>query len=114
MHIFHVYVLSSTRRRLYVGTTGNLVKRVRQHRVGRSGGFTTRYRIDKLVHFEPYADPRTAIAREKELKKWRRARKERLVTTHNAGWRDLAATWFERAAANSIDPGCSTHAERRS
>ena len=113
MRNYHVYLLASTRRRLYVGVTGNLMERVWQHRHGK-GGFTSRYRIDKLVHFEEYSEPRTAIAREKELKKWRRARKERLVSMHNAGWRDLAADWFGFTAGGPIDPGCSTRAARRS
>jgi putative endonuclease len=114
MRIFHVYILASKRRTLYIGVTSDLLKRLWQHRFGGRPGFTTRYRIDKLVHFEQYADARTAIAREKELKQWRRARKERLVATHNAGWLDLSADWFETTPGETVDPGCSTRVERRS
>lgn len=115
MRTFHVYIMASERRRLYIGVTGRLLARVWLHRHASTPGFTTRYRIDKLAHFEEYRDAPTAIAREKQLKSWRRERKERLVTASNPGWRDLSVDWLDhRAIRASVDPGCSAWRKRRS
>jgi putative endonuclease len=90
-HRYYAYMLTSgTRRALYTGVTNNLPLRICQHREG-LGGFTTRYKVYRLVHFEIFADVRNAIAREKEIKGWTRAKKNRLVSENNPSWRDLAA-----------------------
>ena len=87
---YHVYVLASRRNgTLYVGVTGNLAARVWQHRNGTADGFTKRYKINRLVHAEPFADVNEAIAREKALKKWRRAWKLELIERDNPQWLDL-------------------------
>jgi putative endonuclease len=95
MHrVYYVYILASLSRRLYVGVTSDLHRRVWQHRNGAIPGFTTRYRIGRLVYYEAVDEPLSAIAREKQIKGWTREKRLRLVETSNAGWIDLAADWF--------------------
>ena len=85
-----VYIMASRERgALYIGVTGNLKFRVWQHREGLGGGFTKRYDVKHLVWFEYHADFPSAIAREKQLKKWTRAWKLQLVETANPTWCDL-------------------------
>jgi putative endonuclease len=87
---FYVYLLASQRNgTLYLGVTRDLVGRVYQHNTKATPGFTSRYGVQRLVWFETYDDPTTAIAREKEVKKWRRAWKLRLIEEANPTWRDL-------------------------
>ena len=85
-----VYILSSKRNgTLYVGVTSDLVKRGWEHRTGAVEGFTRRYDVHSLVYFETCEDMVSAIAREKQLKKWNRAWKLRLIEERNPTWRDL-------------------------
>ena len=87
---YFVYLLTSRKHgTLYLGVTNDLVRRVFEHKSEAVPGFTARYRVDRLVWFECYDDPRTAIAREKELKKWRRDWKIRLIEESNPEWVDL-------------------------
>jgi putative endonuclease len=74
---------------LYVGVTNDLIRRAYEHRTDAVEGFTSRYRIHLLVWFECYDDPLTAIAREKEIKKWRREWKINLIEKTNPEWADL-------------------------
>ena len=74
---------------LYIGVTSDLVKRIWEHRNDAVEGFSKRYRVHRLVHFEQFRSMVEAIEREKELKKWRRAWKIALVEKTNPGWRDL-------------------------
>jgi putative endonuclease len=86
---YFVYLLASDRNgTLYLGVTRDLVRRVHQHKTKATPGFTSRYNVQRLVWFETYADPTNAIAREKEIKKWRRAWKMRLIEEANPTWRD--------------------------
>jgi putative endonuclease len=86
----YVYILASKKHgTLYIGVTNDLVRRVYEHKTKAVPGFTTKYGVDKLVLFEIYEDAATAIAREKELKKWRRDRKTRLIEEQNPNWDDL-------------------------
>ena len=81
------YILASKKNgTLYVGVTSNLRRRMREHREGLVPGFTSRYRIFRLVHFETFGDIRLAIAREKETKAWRREKKIWLIERHNPAW----------------------------
>ncbi|MDB5620941.1 GIY-YIG nuclease family protein [Tardiphaga sp.] len=90
MKSYYVYILASRREGpIYVGITSDLVRRVYEHRIKAVPGFTSRYNITRLVWFEVYDDPLTAIAREKELKKWRRAWKIALIVQGNPEWNDL-------------------------
>jgi len=93
MRGYHVYILSSHSRCLYVGVTNDLTRRVAQHKRGSVPGFTKKYRVTRLVHYEEYRDVVTAITREKQLKRWPRLRKERLIERQNRAWDDLAAAW---------------------
>ena len=85
-----VYILASKRNgTLYVGVTSDLVKRVWEHRSDERNGFTKLHRVHRLVYFELFADMPSAIAREKAIKKWRRAWKLELIERDNPEWVDL-------------------------
>lgn len=87
---YYVYLLASDRNgTLYVGVTNNLVRRVYEHKTKVVRGFTKQYGVDRLVWFEASDDPTNAIAREKDIKKWRRAWKLRLIEQSNPQWVDL-------------------------
>lgn len=87
---YYVYLLASRKYgTLYLGVTRDLVRRTFQHRSNAMEGFTTRYDVKKLVWFEIYDDPTTAIAREKQIKKWRRDWKTTLIEEQNPNWDDL-------------------------
>ncbi|MCA1427971.1 MULTISPECIES: GIY-YIG nuclease family protein [unclassified Bradyrhizobium] len=87
---YYVYILASKKHgTLYIGVTNDLVRRVYQHRTKTVPGFTSKYGVDKLVLFEIYDDAVSANAREKELKKWRRDWKTRLIEEQNPNWDDL-------------------------
>jgi putative endonuclease len=86
----YFYILASGRNgTLYTGVTADLVRRVWQHRSGDVAGFTRRYGVHRLVHFEVYMDIREAILREKRVKKWRREWKLELIEKGNPSWSDL-------------------------
>ena len=88
---FHTYVLScNSNTAIYIGVTGNLQQRAGQHRSGKGGVHTAKYRIRKLVYFETHDTLGEAIARERKLKRWPRAWKDALIAEVNPGWRDLA------------------------
>jgi len=87
---YFVYILSNKSRTLYVGVTNNLPARVLQHREQKVAGFTRRYQVTQLAYFEETNDVREAIAREKQIKGWLRARKLVLIESVNPHWRDLA------------------------
>ena len=88
-----VYLLASRRHgTLYLGVTNDLVRRVFEHKTKAVPGFTARYGVDRLVWYETYDEPVLAITREKELKKWRRDWKVRLIEEQNPEWRDLYLT----------------------
>jgi len=80
---------------MYIGVTNNLERRVYEHKTKMVPGFTEKYNVDKLVYFEETSDVRAAIAREKEIKKWRREKKNNLVVAVNPEWKDLSEGWFE-------------------
>ncbi len=94
MPTFHVYILASHSRTLYVGVTRDLIRRLYQHRTGELPGFSLRYRTHKLVYFEATTEARAAFARERQIKGWTRAKKIALIESVNAGWEDLARDWF--------------------
>jgi putative endonuclease len=87
---YYVYLLASRKDgTLYLGVTNDLIRRVFQHRSKVVPGFSSRYNITQLVWFEIYDDPISAISREKEIKKWRRAWKVALIVQENPDWNDL-------------------------
>jgi putative endonuclease len=88
--VYYVYLLASRKHgTLYVGVTNNLVRRIYQHKSHAVRGFSSRYNVHLLVWFESYDDPTNAIAREKEIKKWRRDWKVNLIEQSNPEWVDL-------------------------
>jgi putative endonuclease len=93
--IYFTYIMASRSRTLYIGMTGNLQKRVFEHKWKEHDGFTARYNCDRLVWFERHQDVQRAIAREKELKGWRRAKKIALIESVNAAWVDLSRDWYD-------------------
>ena len=91
MNRYYVYILASaTNVTLYIGVTSNLLKRVYEHRTHLAPeSFTSKYEVHKLVYFEETSDVKVALEREKQLKKWRRSKKNLLVETMNPEWKDL-------------------------
>ena len=86
-----VYLLASGHYgAIYIGVTSNLIQRLVQHREGLLPGFTTRYKVYRLVHFEMFGDMERAIIREKQLKNWHRQWKINLINAENPEWMDLA------------------------
>ena len=94
MKQYVVYILANNPLgTLYVGVTNNLKRRMYEHRLGIVDGFTKKYNVDKLVYFEHITDVAVAIAREKQLKGWLRAKKNLLVSSMNPDWHDLSEDW---------------------
>ena len=85
----YVYILSSQSRRIYIGVTSDLEGRVWEHKEGKIEGFTKAYKINQLVYYEDYPDMLSAIAREKQLKGWSRAKKIALIEKMNPKWEEL-------------------------
>ena len=91
LRTYYVYLLTNANHTvLYIGVTNDLAKRVAEHRAGIHEGFTKKYNVHKLVHFEPYSDINTAIEREKQLKAGSRAKKLALINVNNPDWKELA------------------------
>ena len=86
---------------LYVGVTSNLIKRVYEHRNDLADGFTKRYSVHDLVWYEVHESMESAITREKQIKKWPRKAKIRLIELSNPDWRDL----WQDLTSPSLDPG---------
>jgi putative endonuclease len=91
---YYVYILASHNKRLYIGVTNSLERRVWEHKSGEVPGFTSRYKITKLVYCEDYKYVRDAIAREKYLKGLLRAKKIELIESINPEWDDLSEHWY--------------------
>ncbi|HXC33488.1 MAG TPA: GIY-YIG nuclease family protein [Verrucomicrobiae bacterium] len=91
MKTYHVYIMASASRVLYIGVTGDLLRRVREHKDRKVPGFTARYNVTELVYFEAFGDVRLAITREKQLKGWLRSKKIALIESFNPHWKDLTA-----------------------
>ncbi len=90
----YVYILASGFKHLYIGITSQLEPRIAQHQNGSfKNSFTDRYNIKHLVYFERFACITSAIAREKQLKRWSRIKKIRLIVAENPDWRDLSKDW---------------------
>ncbi|MEZ4676656.1 MAG: GIY-YIG nuclease family protein [Caldilineaceae bacterium] len=79
MREYYVYVMAGTSRTIYTGMTNDLQRRVSEHKLGRGSGFTSKYRVNQLVYYEATNDVHVAIAREKEIKGWRREKKVALI-----------------------------------
>ena len=92
--MYYVYILSNWDDSvLYIGVTGNLPRRLYEHRSNLVEGFTKKYNVHKLVYFEHTSDVYSAISREKQLKKWSRQKKNALISHSNPQWADLSKDW---------------------
>jgi putative endonuclease len=89
-----VYILGSLSGTLYIGVTGNLHRRVFQHKFDPFEGFAKEHTIDRLLYWEAYGDVHRAIGREKQLKGWRRSKKVVLIESKNPQWVDLSREWY--------------------
>jgi putative endonuclease len=90
---FYVYVLASKTGTLYTGVTNDLERRVREHKAGDIAGFTKKYNVNMLVYYEEFEQVYEAIEREKQIKAFRREKKDALVNEFNSSWEDLAKDW---------------------
>jgi len=94
MKTYYVYLLTNWNNKvMYVGMTNNLERRIYEHKNKLVSGFTKKYKINKLVYFEETSDVSSAISREKEIKKWRREKKDTLVLSNNPEWKYLSDEW---------------------
>ena len=91
---YFTYIVASRSHTLYIGMTGGLKKRVFEHKRKIYSGFSATYNCNRLVWFERFGDPRNAIAREKQLKGWVRAKKIALIEKTNPTWSDLSEGWY--------------------
>ena len=91
---YYVYLLTNWNNRvIYVGVTGDLERRVYEHKNKLHQGFTQKYNVNKLVFYESSSDVLAAIEREKQIKQWRREKKNQLVMQMNPAWEDLSLAW---------------------
>ncbi len=93
--VYYTYIVASQSRTLYIGVTSDLRKRVWQHKWKEYEGFTCKYNCDRLVWFERFGEVSAAISREKQLKRWVRAKKIALIEKSNPTWNDLSRDWYE-------------------
>ena len=94
MNYYYIYILTNWNNKvMYIGVTNDLVRRIYEHKNQLAGGFTQRYNIHKLVYVEETGDIKAALAREKQLKGWRRETKNALVESQNPAWKDLSEDW---------------------
>ena len=92
---YFVYILANQNNRvLYTGMTNSLERRITEHKSGTMKGFAEKYNVHRLVYVESNNDVGFAIAREKQIKSWRREKKNKLISSVNPEWRDLAERWF--------------------
>jgi putative endonuclease len=94
---YYVYILASKSRVIYVGVTGCLMARVLRHKRGEGGVFTRKYRVHRLVYYHSFHNVSDAIARETDIKKWRREKKVALIHAENPTWEDLSVGWVQAA-----------------
>ena len=93
MKEYYVYIMTNRSGTLYVGMTNDIVRRTMEHKEGRGSKFTSKYRINRLVYYESTNDVLSAIAREKQIKGWLRAKKIALIESVNPEWCDLSEDW---------------------
>ena len=92
-HKYFAYIVCSRSGTLYIGVTNSIYRRALQHKRGEIEGFASKYHCDRMVYYESFEDVQKAIAREKQLKGWRRSKKIALIESKNPRWEDLAEKW---------------------
>ena len=97
-HSYWTYIVASSTGTLYIGATNNLKRRVSEHKTDQIDGFSRKYHCDRLVYLEAFDQALDAIAREKQLKGWRREKKIALIESRNRRWEDLAEKWGGKMA----------------
>lgn len=95
MRQFYVYIMNNETGTLYVGVTNDLTRRIWEHKNGVNEGFTKKYNIHRLAYYEVAPDAASAIAREKQIKGYSRAKKLKLIKDMNPNWRDLSEDFLE-------------------
>lgn len=91
---YYTYIITNKKDGvLYIGVTNNIERRITEHKRGSTKGFSKRYNLDKLVYFETHQYINDAIKREKNMKKWKREWKIKLIEKNNPNWEDLAKDW---------------------
>jgi len=100
---YYVYIMASLSGTLYTGVTNSIRRRSYEHKCGDGSNFTARYEVDRLVYYEVFQYVNNAIAREKQIKGWRRSRKASLIESQNPSWRDLS-----RDFGRQFQPGTSS------
>ena len=93
---YYLYIMASRALTFYTGVTGDIYNRALQHKAGEIEGFTKKYSINRLVYYETFKYVNNALAREKQVKAWTRAKRLALIKTTNPTWQDLAEGWGER------------------
>ena len=99
MKQYYVYIMTNRSMTLYIGVTNDLQRRMLEHKSGHNPGFTSKYKLDILVFFEETTDVNAAISREKQVKKWSRAKKVQLIQQSNPEWLDLSTSLEMTAGA---------------
>lgn len=95
-HAYYLYILATSKNAmLYIGVTNDMARRLSEHQSGETNGYTKKFHVHKLVYFESFEDVRNAIDREKQLKRWSRAKKNALVERMNPEWKDLGNLFLQ-------------------
>ncbi len=103
MKHYYVYILANHSKTLYTGVTNNLQRRLYEHQHHLVAGFTSKYHVTHLVYFEETSDVQAALAREKCIKGWLRAKKVALIETSNPDWQDLSEQWEGRSMTGGAE-----------
>jgi len=98
--MYFVYIMTNRSMIVYAGVTNNLMRRVREHKTGTGSGFTARYKLDRLVHFERFEDVHKSIEREERIEGCLRIRKINLIISVNPSWSDLSEKWLKTALSS--------------
>src|ERR1700752_4150651 len=93
---YFVYIMTNRSKTLYTGVTNNLVRRVREHKMGTGSFFAAKYKLDRLVYFERFEDIHNAIEREKRIEGWLRIKQNAVTRSGNPAGRDLSQEWYDR------------------
>ena len=96
MKSYYIYIMTNRSHTLYTGVTGDLMRRVYEHKHKHVPGFTANYNNTRLVYFEETGDVQAALAREKQITGWLRSKKVALIESSNPEWEDLSKDWYEK------------------